>query len=233
MHKDKSIENILPGIAYNPTELKEQSEKFPYFGLLHYYLLQKIDQSSEDFPRVAQKTALHLNEPYRFQCLVSDDSNLPNLDISPTHSIDKRVDENATSAGTPNEPIGESSTDEMLFEPLHASDYFASQGIKLSEEVNENDKLSKQLKSFTAWLKTMKKVNIEKLAELSQPLDHRVEQMAEKSNLIAEVLTESMAEVYLSQGKTQKAIETYQKLSLQNPSKSAYFADLIQKIKVK
>jgi hypothetical protein len=233
MYKEKSIENILPGITYNLTELKAHTEKFPFFGLLHYCLLQKIDPSSEDYSKFAQKTALHLNNPFRLQCLISDDSTLQKIEISSTDSIDISNNENSSSDSNPNKPKVESSSNEMLFEPLHATDYFASQGIKLSEEVNENDKLSKQLKSFTAWLKTMKKVNIEKLAEQSQPLDHRVEQMAEKSNLTEEVLTESMAEVYLSQGKTQKAIETYQKLSLQNPSKSAYFADLIQKIKAK
>ena len=45
----------------------------------------------------------------------------------------------------------------MLFEPMHMVDYFASQGIKLTEEVQTADKLGKQLKSFTEWLKTMKK----------------------------------------------------------------------------
>ena len=47
----------------------------------------------------------------------------------------------------------------MVFEPMHLVDYFASQGIKLSEEVQTGDKLGKQLKSFTEWLKTMKKVH--------------------------------------------------------------------------
>ncbi|MDP4246357.1 MAG: hypothetical protein Q8932_10965, partial [Bacteroidota bacterium] len=42
-----------------------------------------------------------------------------------------------------------------------------------------------------------------------------------------EVLTETMAEVLAKQGMWQKAAEVYQKLSLLNPDKSAYFAGLI------
>jgi len=115
----------------------------------------------------------------------------------------------------------------LLFEPLHASDYFASQGIKLSEEHLQNDQLGKQLKSFTEWLKTIKKSNGYKL-NTQAPIDKKVEEMAEKSNEDTDVVTEAMAEVYLSQGKPEKANEIYKKLSLQNPLKSSYFAEKIK-----
>ncbi len=118
-----------------------------------------------------------------------------------------------------------------LFEPLFASDYFASQGIKLSEEQQPTDRMGKQLKSFTAWLKTMKKVHDPKLAGGDPTVDLAVQTLAEKSNKGEEVLTEAMAEVFLQQGKTNKAREIYEKLSLLNPSKSAYFAAKLEQIK--
>jgi hypothetical protein len=46
-----------------------------------------------------------------------------------------------------------------------------------------------------------------------------------------EVLTEAMAEVWLKQGNKPKAAEIYYKLSLLNPSKSAYFAAKIDQLK--
>lgn len=119
----------------------------------------------------------------------------------------------------------------MLFEPMHMVDYFASQGIKLSEEVQTADKLGKQLRSFTEWLKTMKKVHADKLPESSQDTDSTVQYMADKSNTEDEVVTESMAEVFAMQGKTSKAIAVYQKLSLLNPSKSPFFAAKIEQLK--
>ncbi len=118
-----------------------------------------------------------------------------------------------------------------LFEPLSASDYFASQGIKLSEEQQPTDRMGKQLKSFTEWLKTMKKVHDYKQPTADQAIDLSVQNLAEKSNKDAEVLTETMADVYLQQGKMHKAREIYEKLSLLNPSKNAYFAAKIEQIK--
>ena len=120
--------------------------------------------------------------------------------------------------------------DTITFEPLHTSDYFASVGIKITEEIKPEDKLGKQLKSFTDWLKTMKKIHPDQLPKQSEQSDIIIQQMAEKSNSEGEILTEAMADVLLQQGKAGKAIEVYQKLSLLNPSKSAYFAAKIDQI---
>ncbi|MEO8172976.1 MAG: hypothetical protein ABI581_07830 [Sediminibacterium sp.] len=120
---------------------------------------------------------------------------------------------------------------ELTFEPLHTTDYFASLGIKLSGEIKPGDKLGKQLKSFTEWLKTMKKVHTDKLEQSSGGADQVIQSLAEKSNTEDEVLTETMAEVLIQQGKADKAIEVYKKLSLLNPSKNAYFAAKIDQLK--
>jgi len=122
--------------------------------------------------------------------------------------------------------------EKLLFEPLFARDYFASQGIKISEEILTNDKLGKQLKSFTDWLKTMKKIAPDKIqAELTQQTDSAIQTLAEKSNAEGETVTETMADIFMQQGKADKAIETYEKLSLLNPAKSAYFAAKIEQLK--
>lgn len=133
----------------------------------------------------------------------------------------------------PDEPVRVLTTDAMLFEPMHMVDYFASQGIKLSEEALTADKLGKQLKSFTEWLKTMKKIETGSIGTNGAPVneaDRRVQQLAAKSNADNEVLTESMAEVLALQGKAARAIEVYRKLSLLNPAKSAYFAAKIDSL---
>ena len=120
----------------------------------------------------------------------------------------------------------------LVFEPYYTVDYFASQGIKLSQEEAPKDKFGKQLKSFTEWLKTMKKLPV---SDRVKPLDIRSEQNVE--NLAAhsldseEVYTETMAEVWSQQGNNEKAIEIYNKLSLINPSKRAYFAAKIDSLK--
>jgi hypothetical protein len=127
-----------------------------------------------------------------------------------------------------------SKNDEQIFEPMHLVDYFASQGIKLSNDISPNDKLGLQLKSFTQWLKTMKKLHQNPTTistEENTQLDINIQQLAEKSNAENQVLTEAMAEVLVKQGKVDQAIELYQKLSLLNPVKSAYFAEKIADLK--
>ncbi len=127
--------------------------------------------------------------------------------------------------------IKNTTADALTFEPMHLVDYFASQGIKLSKEVQGADKLGKQLKSFTEWLKTMKKIHVPAGDAIALQSDINIQDMAEKSNIQGEVLTEAMAEVLAQQGKAGKAIEVYKKLSLFNPSKIAYFAAKIEQLK--
>jgi hypothetical protein len=127
-----------------------------------------------------------------------------------------------------NEPL-----EEFQFTPYHTIDYFASQGIQYEQEENPTDKFGKQLKSFTAWLKSMKKLPKAVLeAEMSDITEAAIQSIAEHSIEEKEVITEAMAEVLVLQGKNEKAIELYRKLSLLNPAKSAFFAARIDQIKV-
>jgi tetratricopeptide (TPR) repeat protein len=115
--------------------------------------------------------------------------------------------------------------------PQHRIDYFASQGIKLEED-KADDKLGKQLKRFTDWLKQMKRINPDlNNMETDPAAESRVQNMAEHSNEPKEVVTEAMAEVLIKQGRPEQAIQIYEKLSFINPSKSAYFAAKIQELK--
>lgn len=120
----------------------------------------------------------------------------------------------------------------LSFEPYHTVDYFASQGIRFKDEPREKDKFSVQLRSFTEWLKTMKRLPVNEginLPNISE--EKRVVQMAEHSIAPREVVTETMAEVWIKQGNTDKAARVYQKLSLLDPAKSAYFAAKIEQLK--
>lgn len=119
----------------------------------------------------------------------------------------------------------------LAFEPYHTVDYFASQGIKLGV-IEEKDELGQKVKSFTAWLKTMKNLQAQPENTVARKDLHEIE---DKSSVLGNknelIVTEAMAEVYLKQGLGEKAIEIYKKLSLQNPSNSHIFADRILAIK--
>ena len=115
-------------------------------------------------------------------------------------------------------------------EPYHTVDYFASQGIKTRLDDPQDD-LGKKVRTFTAWLKTMKRLQpaaeINEIEESDEEIDTGLDQPV-MQEIIA---TEAMAEVYLKQGLTPKAIEVYAKLSLQNPANSHIFAAKIIQIK--
>ena len=120
----------------------------------------------------------------------------------------------------------------LAFEPFHTVDYFASQGIRIKADELPKDKLSKQLRSFTEWLRIMKRLPAAEVAQSPETVAEKsVESLASHSVEGTDVVTEAMAEVWARQGNRQKAIETYNKLSLLNPSKKAYFADKIQNLK--
>lgn len=117
--------------------------------------------------------------------------------------------------------------------PFHTIDYFASQGIKFIAG-QQTDMLGNKVKSFTEWLKQMKRIN-------QQPTDlgtdaeteHIIEAIAKTSNETKDVITETMADVLVKQGKIDKAIQLYQKLSFLDTAKSTYFAAKIQELKSK
>jgi hypothetical protein len=118
----------------------------------------------------------------------------------------------------------------ISFEPFHTVDYFASQGIKLQDEKVPQDKLGEQVKSFTQWLRSMKKIYVEEKKELDPTREQAVVSIATESNQPTEVMTETMADVLIKQGKLSQAIDLYRKLSLLHPEKSVYFASRIKEL---
>ena len=64
--------------------------------------------------------------------------------------------------------------------------------------------------------------------------EEKLRDLAEtKKNQVSPIYTESMAKLYVTQKKFNKAIEIYQYLMLNNQEKKAYFADLIKEIENK
>jgi hypothetical protein len=120
----------------------------------------------------------------------------------------------------------------LTFEPYHTIDYFASQGIKIIEDEKPKQRFDQQLKSFTEWLKAMKRVTAAEIAAAPDSGgEKKVVQMAEHSLVERHIVTEAMAEVWVKQGNIAKAEEIYRKLSLLDPPKTAYFAAKIEDLK--
>ncbi|GAC1485607.1 MAG: hypothetical protein NVS1B13_12390 [Flavisolibacter sp.] len=222
-------------------EIRDLVNAYPYYAPAQFLLLEKFKQISDPaYVSQLQKSVLYFHDPLVFEYFISPDkfySDLPlpkdNPPFDPESLQDERQSENLSEGPEISIPPALHTNDETLaFEPFHTVDYFASQGIKLSQEDLPKDKLGKQLKSFTEWLKTMKRLPQQQLDKNLDPdSEKRVQNLANDSVHDPLVLTESMAEVWLKQGNLEKAIEVYNKLSLLNPSKMAYFAAKIDQIK--
>ncbi|WP_430897248.1 MULTISPECIES: hypothetical protein [unclassified Paraflavitalea] len=203
--EDKSEQELIAAIASEP------ESNFVISGTI-------VVEESVDQDIVVENTVVTENEPDASVEISQIAPQEPQNEEPPVVNIHKLP---TISAVLPENTVS-------LIEPYHTIDYFASQGIKVKLEDLDKDKFGRQLKSFTEWLRTMKK--IPKVSE-NVTDEAVVVKQAEESIENTEVETEAMAEVWLKQGKTTRAKAIYRKLSLLNPDKTAYFASKIDQIK--
>jgi len=208
-------------------QLKEEEasreESAPAMGIAGMALEQAEDQENVPVEEPAQQ-----DEP----------ASVTDLEEKKEQPTEIKAPEEAPVASTDATPPGENangaiSPQGVIFEPYYTVDYFASQGIRLVLDENPSDRLGKQMKSFTDWLKVMRRLpqkNREIIPDLAA--EHTVQAIAAHSIESREVITETMAEVLAKQGMREKATEMYRKLSLLEPEKSAYFAEKIEQLKI-
>lgn len=172
-----------------------------------------------------------VQEEVQVSAPIEEKTETPATEISVTEMPVEEPASVKTGQLIPTLPGMENASMELTFEPYHTVDYFASQGIRMREEDKNPDRFSRQLRSFTEWLKTMKRLPTGE-AVVGSPTDERkVVQLAEHSIQDRDVVTEAMAEVWEKQGDYAQAIRIYEKLSLLDPSKSSYFAAKIDQLK--
>lgn len=136
---------------------------------------------------------------------------------------------------------------ELIFQPLYTDDYFAYKRLKNPEEADDlNEQGAAEMKSFTSWLRQMKDNFVGKTSkdwyhqqlhriyeEEDEPeVSETVEKMAMDSIVFNnDIVSETLAEIWVRQHQYSNAIKIYQKLSLLNPDKNAYFAQKILELK--
>ena len=222
-----ALQNKVPDIQAKKA-INKAAIFVPDSFFLHTVLTEYPDPVFAELPQeaVKQKEEVNLLDN------TDDEKAIQSADVGKKSNDPPAVDNplpNLAKAQPKEETTTPIAVEGLVFEPFHTVDYFASQGIKIKAEDAGTDKLSKQLKSFSAWLREMKSI-APKAAE--QKNDTVVDALASQSISSTDVVTESMADVWLKQGDKQKAIEIYKKLSLRNPAKSSYFAALIEQIKL-
>jgi hypothetical protein len=233
--------------ACSEEELHNLTQRYPYFAPVHFLYLKKLEPEKDAYQKQYQKASLYYKDPVLFENFLNVDSHIVDFAATPVAVLDKPIsvalvlenvsEEEFLADEEPDDteakitlpsldaPIVENT---ITFEPFHTVDYFASQGIKLAVDEAAKDKFGKQVKSFTEWLKTMKRLPTSQMNNIKGTAEKQVENLAAHSVQSTDVVTEAMAEVWVHQGNKVKAREVYRKLSLLNPSKSAYFASKIE-----
>ncbi|MCF3107230.1 hypothetical protein LL912_00415 [Niabella sp. CC-SYL272] len=226
-------------------DLKKMVQQYPYAPALQLLLAARLKETNDDgFHNQWQKTLLYFKDPLLLQYLFF--SGYKPATAAEPFPVEPEIEPSETTGGTAAaidqeapliipglklEPLDTTKAG-LLFTPYYTVDYFASQGIKINDENGTGDQFESQLKSFTSWLKEMRRLpDATAGVRLSAKNEAVIEKMAEKSLDGENEETAAMAEVWAKQGNKAKAIEIYQKLSLLNPSKRAYFAAKIEHLK--
>ena len=239
-------------------EIEDLAKQYPYFSSAQLLLSAKQKQTNhQEFEKQLLATSLHVSNPLWLNHLLNSkpskkekitvEEKIPVAEVNEEPFNDELVLENPRHGrvtAVPQEekinvtPVpsiiknAEDKEQSVAFDPYYTVDYFASQGIKNVTEDKPKDRFSQQLKSFTEWLKTIRQMPPHQIAAMTDGgSEEKVVQLATISLEEKEVDTEAMAEVWIKQGHPEKAAEIYHKLSLLNPSKSSYFAVLIEKLK--
>ena len=90
----------------------------------------------------------------------------------------------------------------------------------------EGDERAKKFDLIDKFLQANPKIEVNKDHDTPSNIE-----IVEKKDIGRQFMTETLAKVYLEQGKYAEAIQAYQILMLKNPAKSAYFAEQIAMIR--
>ncbi len=96
------------------------------------------------------------------------------------------------------------------------------------EQNKQEEKISKESEIIDSFIKNDPQIKVLPPNQINN--ENKAKKSAEDSN---DLVSETLAQIYIEQTLYHKAIDTYQKLSLKFPEKSRYFADLIQSLEKK
>lgn len=202
--------------------LREYASQYPFSSLIQLLYTRELKAKNDiDFDIQSRKTSLFFPFSPHYHYLLHHELQVEDTLIHSNEGSD------IISTAQPEFTVDGVN---IPLEPYHTIDYFASQGINISQ-IDDKDDFGKKVKSFTAWLKTMKRLQPEQSTQNKKDEVLDADLSVLEANEPETIVTEAMADVYQKQGLTEKAIDIYHKLSLQNPDNRLIFADKISALK--
>lgn len=230
-----------------PKALAQFVKEYPYFSPAHYFKFMGIQQDDDTLFRLQQLHPVHpvlLNylimassQPEIYQMAARGTTQTQDDFLIQPASADDYFRQQGIEVSTEwpdvkeispeHEPeiITEEDKEKALMVVMSFAEWLYHISSK-NQKAKEEEAEQKALK--TMWQQQKLAAAIQ---EESEEIPEQVFEMAVNSiSRKDELVSESLAEVYAKQGKKEKAIEMYQKLSLLNPEKNTYFAARIEKL---
>ena len=224
----EAVKQLLEGNSgpiYNPTIENNTAQLEKNTGsIIPSYNFSGFTNQVSDTPTEMSDNAVSISEAYSDEDVIEEEE-----EKNKTNNIASVLSNQMADF---RKPVDEDAKLDFEKEPFYTVDYFASQGIKIDLTKQTQDKLTLQLRRFTDWLKQVKGQSPNPQDLGTDPeLEKAIANIAKASIAAREIVTETMADVFIKQGKVDKAIQLYIKLSFLDPQKSAYFANRIQQLK--
>ena len=229
----KSSKNFINLISnYDPKNINQKKElesiifEYPYFQLAHAIYLKSLKiQDQFNFDLILKKTAiLSSRRKMIFNWINDTENNLfkiqkrtKKIKIKDTRPLGNHIE------GTSNFDKSKEEEQRMLF-----VDWVMS--YTNSKKENENRPLESKIEIIDSFLE--KNPKIPKSNEKGNADDFLNLASDNKFNK-SELMTETLAKIYVKQKKIKKALYAYKILSLKYPEKSSFFANQIKKLQKK
>ncbi len=259
MINNSLIEKIKHPELLDDRSLKELEivlEEYPYFQTAHLlYIKNLLNQGSITFDRELKKTSVWVTDRRKLFYLLDERVLLPvdeeqKLEIKETLTSDI-IDFSSLSIATAlaEEYIEEEQSEKESMDELDS--IILSGSATMGTFFDVGDKVD--LEDFKNTFKNPnKKLNQPEKVEATSKNDFLIDNfIREKPRIVpkemseqevkdiseysiqenTELMTDTLAKIYIKQGLNEKAILTYEKLSLKYPEKKVYFAGQIEKIK--
>lgn len=212
-----------------PSRLKEVAALAPDREWLYYFLTQvpQINERATEDQSVRSAEVQQETENTEQFAAVQLDPELEALEreiLSSALSYSIEASSELNEHEEPTEPTAPIEKEEAAEPPSSFNDWLKAKG--------EAPKQADPAKSIDDYIKRLESSRGPKAAEKpKETQSHDVSGIARKSVEDAEeIVTETLARIYMNQKNYAKARRVYEKLSLLNPEKSGYFASQIKKI---
>jgi tetratricopeptide (TPR) repeat protein len=203
-------------------ELRKLLHQYPYFQLACTLIAKSLyDQDATKAQQAIQLAAVYATDRNYLKLLLEDKLTYTSFEEA---TASNEVAQEVSATYTPTQPT-QAAPPQIDF----INSYISNISIKEEKRITKEKSLE-QLNIIENFIKKGSKFKPLTIKDLSLEEAH-IDLTKESITLHDSLLTESLAQVMLKQGKFERAIEIYKRLQLKFPEKGSYFSTLTEELK--